>query len=93
MAKTVVKKGVVRKIKTADYEQLDVVVEEEEVLEWETEQERIFKMDEFRERFFEDVEKTYNAAVAKYGVNRCIGAVRTNSKPETHSSDSIDLDF
>jgi hypothetical protein len=93
MAKTVIKKGAIRKIKTADYEQLDIIVEEQEEIEWDSSEDRESKINEFQKRFINDLEITYNEVVQKFGVNRCMGTVRTTDKDIPNSSSDIDLDF
>ena len=84
MSKSIIKKGVVRKIKTADFEQLDVFVEVEEQIVWETEDDRKEATRKITERLKEDITDTYNNIVEKFGVDRCIGVV--NSKVNKNKS-------
>lgn len=96
MAKSILKKGIVRKIKTAEFEQLDVVFDSEDEIEWKTEQERQEKVKKDFERFLNDFSDLYNEAVKKIGVDRCIGVVNvkgTTNKSSIKNDSSNDLDF
>lgn len=75
MAKSIIKKVISRKIKTADFESLDVNVEVEEQIVWETEEERAAATAKLSERLLDDFTTTYNDVVNKISVKRCIGVV------------------
>lgn len=75
MAKSIIKKAISRKIRTADFESLDVSVEVEEQIVWETEEERAAVTAKISERLLDDFTTTYNDVVKKVGVKRCIGVV------------------
>ncbi len=79
MAKSIIKKAISRKIRTADFESLDVSIEVEEQIVWETEEERVAATIKISERLLDDFTTTYNDVVKKVGVKRCIGVVTTNS--------------
>lgn len=93
MAKTRIKKGVVRKIKTADFEQLDIIVEIEEDIEYQNDAERLAATKKVSERLLEDFTATYNEIVQRLGVNRCIGTVNTDIKMNKKASKNDDIDF
>lgn len=79
MAKSIIKKVILRKIRTAQFEQLDISVELEEQIVWETEEERIEATAKISKRLLDDFTTTYNDVVDTIGVDRCIGVVATNS--------------
>lgn len=92
MTKSIVKKGIARKIKTAQFEQLDISVEIEEEIIWETEKERIIATRDVSRKLLDDFTSVYNSAVERLGVDRCIGVVNVEgSKDKTDST--IDFDF
>lgn len=92
MAKTVIRKGIVRKIKTADFEQLDVHVEIEEEISWTTDNEREKETKKVSDKLLGDFVDTYNKVVETIGVERCIGVVNTNMKKD-NASKKDDFEF
>ena len=91
MPKTKIKIGVVRKIRTADFEQLDVISEIEEVIEWKNEEERSKKVDMVSEHLISDFTKAYNAIIETIGVKRSLGtATLTKGSGTTHTANVID---
>jgi len=94
MAKSIISKGVIRKIRTADFEQLDIICEyKEETIEWNTEEERKKETKKVTKRLIEDFKETYNEIVNELGIDRCIGSVKTNIKKENNSKKNVDFDF
>ena len=86
MAKTEIKLGVVRKIRTADFEQLDVISEITEFVEWKNEAERNKKIDKIIEHLMSDFRKAYNAITESIGVQRSLGTGKTTMVDgRTHS--------
>ena len=81
-----IKLGVVRKIRTADFEQLDVSVEIEEEIKWENEEERKEKTDNVNNHLKEDFQKTYNSVVESIGVKRTIGVAEVKNGKEVRKA-------
>jgi hypothetical protein len=73
MGKTEIALGTTRKIKTADFEQLDVSAEIKEVIEWKNEDERIRETDKVIKHLVTDFTRAYNAIVGTIGVKRDLG--------------------
>ena len=96
MAKSIVKKIIRRKIRTADFESMDIEVEIEEQIVWETEEERTAATRQVTERLLNDFTEAYNSAVERAGVDRCIGVVSLkggNNKPKSNNSNGSEVDF
>ena len=91
MAKSIIKKIIRRKIRTADFESLDIDLEVEEQIVWETEEERATATAKLTERLLDDFTKSYNEAVTRVGVNRCIAVVK--SKGGSSNDKAVDFDF
>jgi len=92
MSKTRVKQAIIRKIKTDNFESLDVIVEIEEEIEWQSEEERSSEMKKVSGRLQADFVATYDEVARRLGVDRCIGTVDTNIQTNNKSSNN-DLDF
>lgn len=94
MSKSIISKGVIRKIRTADFEQLDIICEyKEETIEWNTQEERKKKTKEITKMLMEDFKDTYNEIINELGIDRCIGSVKTNIKKDNNSKKNVDFDF
>lgn len=76
MSSSKIKIGIVRKIRTADFEQLDVSAEIEEEIEWENEAQRKQQYDAVNLHLIDDFTKTYNSVLDTIGVKRAIGSAR-----------------
>lgn len=75
MAKSKIIKGINRKIKTKEFEQVDVICNIEEEITWETLQEREQKTKKITDILIDDFKNTFNEVVEVLGVDRCIGSV------------------
>ncbi len=99
MAKSIVKKVIRRKIQTAKFEALDIELEVEEQIIWDTEEERIAATAKLSKRLLDDFTKTYNEVVERIGVDRCIGVVNAkggksgNSGKPGNNGSEVDFDF
>ena len=95
MSKSIIKKGIIRKIRTADFEQLDVILDIEEEIEWENIEERKEKTKEITEKLIDDFRETYNRVNEELKINRCIGTVNTNmvKKKNTKKDEDDEFDF
>lgn len=93
MPKSVIKKTVCRKIKTADFESLDVNLEITEEVEWENFEEREKKTEKITEILLEDLKKTYNKIVSELSIDRCVGVINAKNSSSEKKSSKIDLDF
>ena len=90
MSKSIIKKGVIRKIRTADFEQLDVILDIEEEIEWENVEERKEKTKEITERLIEDFRETYNRVNEELKINRCISTVNTNMEKKNKNTKKVE---
>lgn len=86
--KSIVKKSILRKISTANYESLDISVEIEEEIEWKTIEERMDKTQKVSQILLKDFINTYNEVVKTIGVKKCIGKV--TQKQSNNDSNKID---
>ena len=96
MEKSIIKKTITRKIRTADFEQLDIGIEVEEQIVWETEEERTEATKKLTGKLMDDFIETYNEVVNKVGVDRCIGTVKIKGKKnetKSQSDDMMDFNF
>ena len=93
MAKSIVKKVIRRKIQTAKFEALDIELEVEEQIIWDTEEERIVATAELSKRLLDDFTKTYNEVVERIGVDRCIGVVNVKKDNDKSNEAEVDFDF
>ena len=95
MAKSKIKKGIVRGIQTKKFEQVTITVEIEEEFEWKNEAERTKKADKVTNMLMVDFKKTYDEVVNVLGVDRCIGNVETSAPVKASlpdkSFDEVDL--
>lgn len=90
MNKSEIKVGIVRKIRTADFEQLDVISEIREIIEWKNEEERSKKADKINKHLISDFTKTYNAVIETIGVKRSLGtATLTKEDGSIHTANAI----
>jgi len=65
--KSVIKKGLRRTIKTAEYEGLVIEESIEEIVEWSTLQERNTKIDNWEKIFFEKYKDFHNKVLEQFG--------------------------
>ena len=100
MAKSIIKKGIIRKIRTADFEQLDVSLNIEEEIEWKNKEERENKTKKITELLINDFKEVYNEVCKEIEISRCIGTVKTNIMKKKSNNNIIsppknndDLDF
>jgi hypothetical protein len=85
-----IKKSISRKISTAQYESIDIVVEIEEVVEWETTEERMRKTDTVSKILIVDFMKTLEKTMSDLKLNKKISTVsnygKKNQEKEPQSS-------
>ena len=79
MAKTVVNLGVVRKIRTAEYEQLDISVNITEEIEWSGDAQREALVNNVIKHLNGDFERTYAAIADSIGLTRHIGGGKVSN--------------
>ncbi|GAF82766.1 unnamed protein product [marine sediment metagenome] len=99
MAKTEIKLGVNRTIKTADFESLHISAEIKEEIEWADEGERTLATDQVVNHLISDFTKSYKAITASVGVKRSLGTGKLENKKtgQTHTanveadSDEVDI--
>ena len=73
MAKSEIKLGAERTIKTADFEGLRVHAEVNEIIEWKDEKEREKKLSEVVKHLKSDFVKSYTMMIDTLGVKRSLG--------------------
>ena len=88
MSKSIIKKEIIRKIRTADFEQLDVILGIEEEIEWENDEERKEKTKKLTGLLIEDFRETYNRVNEELKTNRCISSVNTNIEKKNSSNNT-----
>lgn len=93
MAKSVIKKIIKRKIKTAQFESLDIELEVEEQIVWETEEERKAATAKLTQRLLDDFTESYNEACTRIGVDRCVAVVSTKSSSNDSAGESANFDL
>ena len=80
MNKTEIKLGVVRTIKTAEYETLHVTAEIKEVVEWGTEAERQAGIEVVHDHLISDFSKGYEVITKSIGVQRSLATGKLDNK-------------
>ncbi len=98
MAKTKIKLGVTRTIKTAEFESLHILAEIEETVEWSNEEEREKGIKRVRDHYISDFTKGYNSITNSIGVQRSLatGKLVNKEKGTTHianatTDDEVDI--
>ena len=92
MPKSGIKIGVIRKIRTADFEQLDVISELTEEIEWENEADRQKATDKVTKHLIDDFTKAYNAVVDSIGVKRSLGTAILTDKDKNQKVANVASD-
>ena len=80
MNKTEIKLGVVRTIKTAEFESLHISVEIKETVEWSGEAERDAEVEKIKDHLIGDFRKSYMAITGSLGVKRSLGIGKLENK-------------
>ncbi len=88
--KSKIRKSIIRKIRTADFEQLDVVIDIEEEIEWENQSQRKKKTEKITKLLIDDFRETYNEVCEELKVDRCIGSVSGNIIKENKNKENND---
>jgi len=92
--KSKIRKSIIRKIRTADFEQLDVIVDIEEEIEWDKLEQRKAKTEKITKMLIDDLKYTYNEVCKEIKVDRCIGTVKTNIiKKDKDTKNDEEFDF
>jgi hypothetical protein len=80
MNKTKIKLGVTRTIKTAEFENLHILAEIEEVVEWSNEEERDKGIERVTSHYVSDFTKGYVAITNSVGVKRSLAVGKLENK-------------
>jgi len=80
MNKTEIKLGVVRTIKTAEFESLHVTTEIKEVIEWSNDAERNAGIDIVNDHLINDFSKGYTSIIKSIGVQRSLAIGKLENK-------------
>jgi len=80
MSKTEIKLGVVRTIKTAEFESLHITVEIKEIIDWSTEAERTKGMREVVDHLNGDYRRAHVVLTDSLGVKRSLGIGKLENK-------------
>ncbi len=86
--KSKIRKRIIRKIRKADFEQLDVVIDIEEEIEWENQSQRKKKTEKITKLLIDDFRETYNEICEELKVDRCIGSVSGNIIKENKNKEN-----
>jgi len=86
MKKTIVKKAIFRKLNTAQFENVDVHVEVEEEIEWNTDKEKLEKTEKISKALLIDFNRTLIQTLEQLNLRKKIasvnGGVASSSLPE-----------
>ncbi len=86
MNKTEIKLGVVRTIKTADFESLHISAEIKEVVEWSNEEERNAGIEVVNDHLIKDFSKGYISIVNSIGIQRSLATGKLENKKTGETS-------
>jgi len=93
MNKTEIKLGVVRTIKTAEFESLHISAEVKEVVEWETEEERTKVIDNVIGHLDSDFGRSHVILTESVGVKRSLGTGKlVNQRTGTTNTANVEAD-
>jgi len=76
MHKSKIRKSISRKISTAQYESVDVFIEIEDEIEWETPQERLDKSENYTKLMVVDFIKTLDKVATALNVDKKVAVVK-----------------
>lgn len=98
-----IKKTIIRKIKTADFESIDIAEEIEQEIEWKTDKERVEKEDKVFRALLDAFKKDLVLTMTELGLDKCIGSVtvkegtqpkkKSNKKSSFDEDDDFGIDF
>ena len=96
MKKSIIKKTIHRKIQTAPYESLDINVDIEEEIEWETAEERMSKTKKVTQVLIMDFLQTYEKVVTELKVKKSIANIeysstQTNTVQKDNTLDNLGI--
>jgi hypothetical protein len=80
MSQTEIKLGIVRTIKTAEFESLHITAEIKEVVEWSTEEERTKGIQQVVEHLNGDYRRSHVILTESLGVRRSLGTGKLENK-------------
>ena len=80
MKKSIIKKSITRKLSTAQYETLDVHVEVEEEVEWDTVEERMRKSDNISKILVIDFVNTLTKSLQQMNLDKKLATINKPSK-------------
>jgi len=94
MTKTIVKKSISRKIRTADFESIDIFVEMQEEIEWSDVKEKMDKTKNVSNTLVLDFMSTLEKTMAELKLNKQIAVIKKDEKTskENSSKNTINKD-
>lgn len=92
MSRTKITKGIVRKIQTKQFENVDISVSVEEEIEWENDKQRQEKIDLLTKKLLDDFKSTYNEVCNTLEVDRCIGVISTDADTKKKNKNKNSLE-
>lgn len=81
-----IKKSITRKVSTAPYESVDIFLEIEETIEWDTPAERMEKTENYTKLLIVDFMKTLDKVATTLGVNKKVATVNKTSSNQTQTN-------
>ena len=87
MPETIIKREIVRKIKTGDFEQLDIIVGFQEKISWNNLEDKNKKIKELDKSLINDFVDVYNEATKTIGVERHIGEAKLDNQNYNKETD------
>jgi len=78
MKKTIVKKAIFRKLCTAQFESVDIHVEVEEEIEWNTDKEKLEKTEKILKALLIDFNRTLVQTLEQLGLSKKLATVNSN---------------
>lgn len=83
-----IKKSITRKVSTAPYESVDIFLEIEETIEWDTPAERMEKTENYTKLLIVDFMKTLDKVANTLGVNKKVATVNKtkDDKPQLQTN-------
>ena len=96
--KSIIKRSIIRKIKTADFESIDVTEEVQQEIEWKTDAEKVKQENKVYRSLLDSFKRDLVLTMTELGLDKCIGSISTkdnksSSKKKTTSFSEDDIDF
>ena len=96
--KSIIKRSIIRKIRTADFESIDVTEEVQQEIEWKTDAEKVKQENKVYRSLLDSFKRDLVLTMTELGLDKCIGSISTKDnkpspKKKTTSFSEDDIDF